>query len=114
MDSLIGIHSLDLLIIAWYAARKIFFPDYQSRILNGLRLLKLDKTTDPIWYTLFFYKKPRDPFRFSPQSFLKKWSVELSKFLMSFLIPYLALQGNNGENHEYGIVLTLEEIWNLL
>ena len=63
-------------------------------------------------YTLFFYKKPRDPF--SPQSFLKKWSVELSKFLMSFLIPYLALQGNNGENHEYGIVLTLEEIWNLL
>ena len=34
-------------------------------------------------YTLFFYKKPSK--RPSPQSFLKKWPLEPSKFLNSFL-----------------------------
>ena len=33
---------------------------------------------------IFFYKKPNNPL--SPQSFLKKWLLEPSKFLISFLI----------------------------
>ena len=43
------------------------------------------KISDGSWFiTLFFYKKPRDPF--GSQSFLKIDQFEVSKFLKSFLI----------------------------
>ena len=67
-------------------------------VVATLVLARLPDLLKVVEYTLFFYKKPRDPF--SPQSFLKNWSIEPSKFLMGFLIPNLALQGNNGQNHQ--------------